>query len=89
MVICDLSMPSMNGWQVAKAIRAICQERGIPKAPFVLLTGCGGQELERGKILESSVDAIVEKPIDNRKLLATLRKVAETAKSKRGSSTDE
>jgi CheY-like chemotaxis protein len=78
MVICDLGMPGMNGWEVGKAIRAICRERGLPKTPFILLTGWGGQELEQEKIIESAVDAIVEKPIDNKKLMATVRKVAET-----------
>ncbi|MGO9122763.1 MAG: ATP-binding protein [Desulfomonilaceae bacterium] len=77
-VICDLSMPDMNGWEVGKAIRAVCRERGLPKTPFVLLTGWGGQDLEQDKIIESAVDAIVEKPIDNRKLMATVKKVAET-----------
>ncbi len=79
MVICDLSMPGMNGWEVGKAIREICQERGLPKTPFILLTGWSGQTQEREKIIESAVDAIVEKPIDNRKLMATVNKVAEMA----------
>ena len=77
LVICDLSMPGMNGWEVGKAIRTICRERGLPKIPFILLTGWGGQELEQEKIIESAVDAIVEKPIDNKKLITTVRQVAE------------
>jgi CheY-like chemotaxis protein/anti-sigma regulatory factor (Ser/Thr protein kinase) len=77
MVFCDLSMPGMNGWEVGRAIRAICQERDLPKTQFILLTGWGGQELEQEKIIESGVDAIVEKPIDNKKLMATVREGAE------------
>ncbi len=77
MVICDLGMPSMNGWEVGKAIRAICKERGMRKTPFVLLTGWGGQDLEQEKIIESGVDSIVEKPIDNKKLMAVVGKMAE------------
>jgi len=77
MVICDLGMPGMNGWEVGKAIRAICQERGLPKTPFILLTGWGAQELEQEKIAESAVDAIVEKPIDNKRLMAVVGKMAE------------
>ena len=77
-VICDLSMPGLNGWDVGRTIRAICQERGLPKTPFILLTGWGGQELEQEKIIESAVDAIVEKPIDSKNLMVTVRKVAET-----------
>ncbi len=76
-VICDLSMPDMSGWQVGKAIRAICQERGLPKTPFILLTGWSGQDLEQEKIIECAVDAIMKKPIDHRKLMVTLGQVAE------------
>ena len=83
MVICDLSMPGMNGWEVGEAIRTICQERSIPKTPFILLTGWGGQELEREKIIKSAIDAIVEKPIDNRRLLATVKKAAETVQQQK------
>jgi len=75
LVICDLGMPGMNGWEVGKAIRTICQEKGIPKTPFILLTGWGGQALEEGKILESGVDAVVEKPLDHKKLMEVITKV--------------
>ena len=77
MVICDLSMPGMNGWEVGKAIQVVCRERGMPKAAFILLTGWGGQALEQEKVIESAVDAIVEKPIDNKRLMDTVREVAE------------
>ena len=76
MVICDLSMPGMNGWEMGKAVRAICKARGVPKTPFILLTGWGGQALEQEKLVESGVDAVVEKPIDYRKLMATVTEVA-------------
>ncbi len=79
MVICDLSMPGTNGWEVGKAISEICQQRGVPKTPFVLLTGWDERTLEQEKIAESAVDAIVQKPIDNKKLIATVKKVAEMA----------
>jgi PAS domain S-box-containing protein len=77
LVICDLGMPGMNGWDVGKSIQSICQERGITKPPFVLLTGWGGQELEREKIAESGVDTVVAKPIDSASLLATAQEIAE------------
>jgi PAS domain S-box-containing protein len=79
MVICDLSMPGMNGWEVGRAIRETCRERGLPKTPFILVTGWGGHELEQEKIVESAVDAIVEKPIDNRRLMAVVGEMAKSA----------
>ena len=76
-VICDLGMPGMSGWDVGKAIGSICRDKGVAKPPFVLLTGWGGQELEREKIAESGTDAVVAKPIDSAALLATVQEIAE------------
>jgi CheY-like chemotaxis protein len=76
LVISDLGMPGMNGWDVGKAMSSICQQRGVRKPPFILLTGWGGQELEREKIAESGTDAVVAKPIDSAALLATVQEIA-------------
>ena len=75
LVICDLGMPELNGWQVGKAIKKICKEKGVPKTPFILLTGWAGQFDEDQKMIESGVDAIVEKPIDIAKLVEIIRDV--------------
>ena len=77
LVLCDLGMPGMSGWGVGKAIRTICQEKGITKPPFVLLTGWGGQELEKDKIAESGVDEVIAKPIDSAKVISTVQEIAE------------
>jgi len=74
-VICDLGMPALNGWDVGKAIRLICMEREITKPAFVLLTGWGGQELEKEKISESGVDAVIAKPIDSCTVISTIREI--------------
>lgn len=74
-VVCDLGMPEMNGWQVAKAIKEMCEERGIPKTPFIILTGWGGQPGEEHKMAENGVDAVVEKPVDMPKLLEVINEV--------------
>ena len=42
-VICDLGMEGMNGWEVSRAIKEICLQKRIPKPPFILMTGWGGQ----------------------------------------------
>ncbi len=77
-VICDLGMPGMNGYEVGKAVRTICQERGIPKTPFILLTGWDIKSEEQ-ELIESGVDAILKKPLDANKLLAHISKVVERA----------
>jgi two-component system, cell cycle sensor histidine kinase and response regulator CckA len=78
-IICDLAMPEMNGWEVAKAVRAVCQERGTPKPPFILLTGWGGQVADTEALTESGVDTVIEKPIDLGRLQATISELASTA----------
>ena len=75
LVICDLGMPELNGWQVGKAIKKICKDKGVPKTPFILLTGWAGQFDEEEKMIESGVDAIVEKPVDITKLVEIIRDV--------------
>jgi DNA-binding response OmpR family regulator len=76
LVVCDLGMPEMSGWDVGKAIRSMCEEKKITKPPFILLTGWGGQELEKEKIAESGTDAVVAKPIDSSALLATVQEIS-------------
>jgi CheY-like chemotaxis protein len=63
-VICDLAMPEMNGWQVGEELMNICAERGMDKPVFIMLTGWGGQIAEEEKIRRSGVDRILEKPLD-------------------------
>jgi PAS domain S-box-containing protein len=75
LVICDLGMPEMNGWQVSKAIMEICSERGTPRPPFIILTGWDDPGLDQG--LESGVDAVIHKPVDMPSLLAAIQEGVE------------
>jgi PAS domain S-box-containing protein len=75
-VISDLGMPGMTGWDVGKALRSISIERGIRKPLFVLLTGYGGQELEKTNISESGVDAVEAKPVDVRTVTEIIQDMA-------------
>jgi CheY-like chemotaxis protein len=77
LVICDLGMPDLDGWEVSRRIEEICREKAVPKTPFILLTGdAEKEEIDRGhreKMTEDAVDAILAKPID----IPALLKVAE------------
>lgn len=77
LVICDLVMPSMNGWEVFKRLRAICDESGRVKPPFIMMTGWCGQELEQNNIAACGVDEIVAKPVETANLLEAIRRVME------------
>ncbi len=74
-VVCDLGMAGMNGWEVGKAVKAQREGMGLPKAPFILITGWGGQRQEADRMAESSVDAVLEKPVDVGELLRVIRNV--------------
>jgi signal transduction histidine kinase/FixJ family two-component response regulator len=63
-VICDLGMPQMTGWDVSRQVMNLCRDRGVPKTPFVLLTGWGDQIRETEKMRSAGVDRVITKPID-------------------------
>jgi len=83
LVICDLGMPDINGWEVGKSIKDLCEQRGVPKVPFILLTGWGGQLRETTKMEESGVDAVVEKPMDPSRLRMVIQELAQGRSSTR------
>ena len=84
-IISDLGMPGMTGWEVGSAIRSTCVKKGIPKTPFILLTGWGGQSLEPEKISSCGIDVVLEKPIEFRSLLEMINKLTEQSKSAKAS----
>jgi CheY-like chemotaxis protein len=69
LIICDLGMPGLNGWQVGESIKDICRKQGRAKPPFIMLTGWGGQLNQQDRMRRGGVDRIVEKPIDLGKLM--------------------
>ena len=69
LVISDLAMPGKNGWDVGQEIKAYCREIGIPKTPFVPLTGWGGQMDQVDRMSDSGVDEVLEKPVDIARLM--------------------
>ncbi|MBI5251947.1 MAG: response regulator [Desulfomonile tiedjei] len=74
-VLCDLGMEGMDGWEVGEAIRKACEEKGVPKTPFILLTGWGYDQGYQERLVDSGVDAILEKPIEIEKLIEVLGSV--------------
>ncbi len=58
LVMTDLGMPKISGWEVSKAIKGM-----NPKVPIAMITGWG-MELNREKLSESGVDLIVSKPFN-------------------------
>jgi len=72
-VISDLSMPSMTGWQVGKAIKDLCETRGTPKPLFLILTGWGKQPDQPERSAEFGIDGVIEKPVNFERLMTRIR----------------
>ncbi|MBI3741468.1 MAG: response regulator [Chloroflexi bacterium] len=58
LVVTDLGMPGMSGWEVAREIKKI-----KPKVLVVLMTGWSA-DLDSRKVKESGVDRVVHKPFE-------------------------
>ncbi len=61
-VITDMSMPDVNGYEVAQAIKA-----ESPKTPVILLSGAAGSPKET-EVPAASVDAVLNKPASLKQL---------------------
>jgi signal transduction histidine kinase/CheY-like chemotaxis protein len=81
-VICDLGMPDMTGWDVSRQVMKLCRDRGVPKTPFALLTGWGDQIREIEKMKSSGVDRIITKPVD---ILQTMDAINHLVKARENS----
>lgn len=66
MVLTDLGMPGMNGWEVARWIKS-----RTPQIPVALITGWG-TNLDEEKIKASGVDWIIGKPFLVNEVLETV-----------------
>lgn len=69
LVLLDVSMPGMDGWQVCQRIREIAD------VPIIMLTGKqrGEEDIVRG--LDYGADEYLFKPVGNRELVARVRAV--------------
>ena len=78
LVLLDVMMPGMNGWEVAKALRS---DDTFANVGIVMLTAIGEKVNEMTSPLYGA-DAFVDKPFDFADLESRIRKVIE---SRRGS----
>jgi signal transduction histidine kinase/CheY-like chemotaxis protein len=69
LVITDLGMPDISGWDVAKAVK---QKK--PETPVVLITGWGIQ-LDDKEMAEAGIDGVIAKPFGKQALGVQLAKL--------------
>jgi PAS domain S-box-containing protein len=76
LVICDIGLPGMDGYAVARALRAAEETRGVH---LVALSGYG-QEEDRRKAQEAGFDRHLTKPVDFETLNSLLDRVPRRAR---------
>jgi len=75
LVILDIMLPKLNGFEVCQRIRADARWRGIK----VLMLTAKGRDTEVAKGLGVGADAYVTKPFSTRDLVAQVKKLLEQA----------
>jgi DNA-binding response OmpR family regulator len=73
LVILDVMMPKLNGFEVCEAVRA---DPALSAVRILMLTA-KGREAEKKKGLELGADAYVAKPFSTHDLVATVRSLLE------------
>lgn len=68
LVVLDIMLPNLNGWEVCKQIRSNSQ------VPIIMLTG-KGESYDKIKGLDLGADDYVVKPFDPKELLARMKAV--------------
>lgn len=71
LVLMDIQMPEMNGFEAAEEIRKRKETAAIPIIAFTANAVKGN---EKEKFLEAGMDDYVEKPIDKKTLYSTIEK---------------
>jgi PAS domain S-box-containing protein len=72
MVLTDLGMPGMSGWEVCRVIKAIS-----PHTPVGMITGWGA-EMSRSKMEEYGLDFFISKPFDLHQILNAVTQALES-----------
>ena len=72
LILMDMQMPVMNGYDATKVIRAWEREHNLPRIQIIALTALALKE-ENTKILEAGCDAHMTKPIKRATLLEVLQ----------------
>jgi two-component system, sensor histidine kinase and response regulator len=78
LILMDVQMPEMDGFEAVAAIREDEQTRGLPRMPIVALTA-HAMKGDRERCLASGYDAYVPKPIRSETLFATIAELTAAA----------
>lgn len=72
LVLMDIQMPGMDGYEATERIRRIEQDRGIARTPIIAVTAHASEEI-RKRVLECGGDAYITKPVPKARLLEAIQ----------------
>jgi CheY-like chemotaxis protein len=75
-IVCDFGMEEMSGAEVARGVSETCARKGVPKSPFILLTGWGAEVDNSDELRRMGVDRIVAKPVAIARLVEIIQELA-------------
>lgn len=75
-VLLDINMPVMNGFESARAIRRLEIASGCPRAMIVAVTGLGDAAAQE-EAFASGMDMFLTKPVKMKEMTAMLAKIRE------------
>lgn len=70
LVLCDIQMPGIDGFEVARRLRGFEQLRGVPLVALTAMAMIGDQD----RILARGFDGYLSKPIDPQGFVAVIRR---------------
>ena len=78
-LISDLGMPEIDGYDLIRRIRSMSPEQG-GKVPAIALTGYAGPE-EMKRVHSAGFDSHLPKPVDQESLINTIKNIRQAARS--------
>ena len=70
-ILLDLMMPVMDGWEVCRIIRS------FSRVPIIVVSAVSGEE-KIGRAMAAGANAFLEKPITNQALVSLIQKITKT-----------
>ncbi len=77
-ILCDLGMPHMDGWEVAGAVRDVCCKQGLDKPPMILVTAWADQIAGDERVGKLGIAAVLGKPVTMEVLVQTVEQEIDT-----------
>ncbi|MDD4730698.1 MAG: response regulator [Desulfovibrio sp.] len=71
-VLMDIQMPGMDGYEATERIRVLEEERGTGHTPIIAVTAHASEEI-RKRVLDCGGDAYITKPVPKARLLEAIR----------------